>query len=171
MHVHDCPTRIGALARRLILTTTIALTLAPAAAASAPARFQANVGAHDPLPKPCPGGDFICGSAMTNYGPATWTFHLTSLTPPSGTCDTYQATVAFELQDSSTLTRAETGTACAPGDSIVAPDNSYGHPTYATGTWTVQTATGQFHELTGATGTDTLHIAGAHSSGTYTETP
>ena len=78
--------------------------------------------------------------------------------------------MTFALQDGSTLALTETGTACAPGNSIVAPDNSFGHPTNATGTWTVQTTTGQLAGLTGTTGTDTLHIAGAQSSGTYIET-
>lgn len=172
MHTHHRPLRTGALARHLVVTAAITgiLTLALAAAASAQTGFNATVSAHNPLPKPCAGGDFVCGTANTSSGTATWAFHLTNLTPPSGTCDTYQATVTFELQDGSTLVLAETGTACAPGNSVVAPDSSFGHPTYATGAWAAQSATGQFAELTGTTGTDTLHIAGAQSSGTYTET-
>lgn len=162
------------IARHRIATAAVALlaSLAFAASASAQTSFQANVAAHNPLPKPCPNNEFICGTADTNYGPATWTFDLTNLTPISNACDAYQATVTFELADTSTLVLAETGTACAPGNSNSAPTStSFGHPNSPSGSWTVQSANGQFDGLTGATGTDTLNIAGAHASGSYTQTP
>jgi hypothetical protein len=80
------------------------------------------------------------------------------------------------LADGSTLVLSEDGTAsiaCAPGNSIVAPSTSFGHPTYANGNWTVTTANGQFSGLAGTpenptTGTDVLDFAGAYGSGTYT---
>ena len=108
------PSRTGALVRHLILTPALALTLTLAltAAASAQTSFQANVSAHNPLPKPCPDGAFLCGTATTSYGSASWTFDLTNLTPASGTCDAYQATVTFELRDGSTL--AVSGNARCP---------------------------------------------------------
>jgi hypothetical protein len=57
-----------------------------------------------------------------------------------------------------------------PGNSIWAPGQSvsFGNPFYLTGSWTVETATGEFSSLpVGTAGTDALHFAGAHSSGTY----
>ena len=97
-------------------------------------------------------------------------------TPASGPCPygppalasafTYQATTTFELSDGSTLVLNESGLVCAPGNSASAPPQSFGFPEYANSSWTVESATGQFSELTGG-GTDTLHAAGAHISGTY----
>jgi hypothetical protein len=148
----------------------IALTLAFAAAASAQSGFQASVTAKDPAPKPCPNGEFLCGTAdIDNYGAAAWTFTLTSLTV-EGTCDTYSATVTFELADDSMLVLNENGIACGPGKSNLsnASSRSFGHPADVSGNWTVQTADGRFTGLTGSgSGTDTLHAAGAAAAGTY----
>ena len=44
----------------------------------------------------------------------------------------------------------------------------FGNPFYTTGTWTVETATGQFGSIAvGTVGTEALHGAGAQASGTY----
>jgi hypothetical protein len=156
----------------------VALSLASAGAASAQTGFQATVNGNNPLPKPC--GHFACGTASTNYGPATWTFDVGQPTPYSNACVRYPATSTFMLADGSSLVLSEDGTAsiaCAPGNSIVAPSTSFGHPTYGNGNWTVTTATGQFSALAetaghpAATGTDALHFAGASGSGTYTSNP
>jgi hypothetical protein len=45
---------------------------------------------------------------------------------------------------------------------------SYGNPFTVSGDWTVQSADGQFGSISGA-GTDTLHLAGARVSGTYSQ--
>ena len=86
MQVNHRPSRTGALARQLIVTSAIAgiLTLALAASASAQTGFQASVSAHNPLPKPCPGGDFVCGTA--DYELRARHGHSTSQTslPPAG---------------------------------------------------------------------------------------
>jgi hypothetical protein len=152
----------------LIGAVAIASTLAFAATASAQSGFQAVVTAKDSAPKPCPNGEFLCGTAdVANYGPAAWTFSLTSLTV-EGTCDSYAATVTFELADRSALVLNEDGAACGPGQSNLsnASSKSFGHPGDASGNWTVQSADGRFTGLTGS-GTDALHLAGAATAGTY----
>jgi len=152
----------------VIGAVAVALTLAFAATASAQAGFQASVTAKDPAPKPCPNGEFLCGAAdVANYGAAAWTFTLTSLTV-EGICDSYAATVTFELADSSTLVLNEGGTACGRGQSNLsnASTKSFGHPGDVSGNWTVQSADGRFAGLTGS-GTDTLRDAGATVAGTY----
>jgi hypothetical protein len=145
----------------------IILALALAGTASAQTGFQAGVTGHTPKPMPCPNGEFFCGTANTSLGPAAWTFTLSSLTV--STCDSYTATITFQLADGSTLVLDENGTACGPGKSNLsnASGNSYGHPGNATGSWSVQSADGQFTGTTG-TGTDTLRFAGADVSGSYT---
>jgi hypothetical protein len=137
--------------------------------------FQATVKGIGPKPKPCANGDFICGSATTNYGDATWTLNPTSETPPppGASCGTYAATVTFALGDasSSTLVLDDNGTICPPpGNSLSAPGalQSFGNPFYLTGSWTVEAATGEFGSISvGSRGTDSLHIAGALACGTY----
>jgi hypothetical protein len=156
-----------------MLAVGLALALAPwaitPAEASAQTVFQATVSAHNPKPQPC--AVFACGNAsIAGYGPATWTWNLTNLTDVSSTCASYQAISTFELSDGSTLTVNETGLVCGPGNSAASePPTSFGHPSYATGSWTVAGATGQFQGLTG-TGTDVLQAAGAELSGAYTAT-
>jgi hypothetical protein len=80
--------------------------------------------------------------------------------------------VTFALADGSTLVLAEAGTICGPGNSNQshASGRSFGHPGFATATWTVQSATGQFTGLTGG-GTDVLRLAGADVAGAYTTGP
>ena len=160
-------TRSRALLAVAAVVIGSALTLAGTAFAQS--GFQAGVSGHTPKPMPCPNGEFFCGTANTNLGPAVWTFTLTSLTV--STCDSYTATVTFTLADGSTLLLDENGTACGPGKSNLsnAAGNSYGHPGDAAGNWTVQSADGKFSGTTG-TGTDALRFAGAHVSGSYTGT-
>jgi len=79
--------------------------------------------------------------------------------------------VTFALGDasSSTLVLDEDGSICPPpGNSLSSPVFSYGNPFYFTGSWTAETATGAFASIpVGTPGTDALHVAGAHLSGTY----
>jgi hypothetical protein len=175
MHANSRTSTWRLIARRLLLlpALVVALSLAVAGGASAQAGFQATVKGNNPKPKPCPNGDYVCGSATTNDGDATWTFDPTGETPPppGAPCGSYEATVTFALSDgSSTLVLDENGTICGPGNSIWAPGqlHSNGNPFYLTGSWMVETATGEFSSIpVGTTGTDALHIAGAHSSGMY----
>lgn len=157
------------------LALVVGLSLAVAGGASAQATgFQATVGGIVPRPTPCASGDFLCGNATTNYGAASWTWNPTGETPPPPglPCGSYEATVTFALGDVSrgTLVLDENGPICGPGNSIWAPGqtHSYGNPFNLTGRWTMETATGELGSIAvGTTGTDALHIAGAHSSGTY----
>lgn len=170
VHTNTFSSRRARSAQRSAVTAVaVSLVLILAGTASAQTALRASVSGHTPKPKPCPNGEFFCGVANTNLGPAAWTLTLTSLT--LGTCDSYTATVTYQLADGSTLVLDENGTACGPGKSSLsnASANSYGHPGDATGSWTVQSADGQFSGMTG-TGTDALHFAGADTSGTYTGT-
>jgi hypothetical protein len=155
----------------------VALSLALAAPATAQTTFQADVTGNTPMPVGCSSGAFFCGTAdIPGYGAASWNFYVDSLAVVSQTaCGVaYTATTDFTLaSDGSTLVLNESGYVCLPGkDGIsffAASPTSYGHPDYPHGTWTVNTAdsTGQFAGLTGS-GTDDLHAAGAHVSGSYT---
>jgi hypothetical protein len=175
MHADSRTSTWRVIARRLLplLALVAALSLAAAGGASAQAGFQATVKGNNPKPKPCANGDFVCGSATTTFGDATWGFEPTGETPPppGAPYGSYEATATFVLSDgSSTLVLDESGTICGPGNSIWAPGQSvsFGNPFYLTGSWTVETATGEFSSLpVGTAGTDALHFAGAHSSGTY----
>jgi hypothetical protein len=172
MHAKASTSSRRSIVRRLVVLPAVAvgLSLAFAGAASAQTGFQASVTAHVPKPKPCPNGAFFCGDAITNYGDATWTFTLISVTspPPGAECGSYEATVTFALSDGSTLTLDENGTVCGPGKSLFSSrsNNSYGNPFYLAGTLTVESATGQFNLISGP-GSDSVHAAGAESSGTY----
>ena len=175
MHASVCTSKSRSMAAHhllVLVAVVLGLGLAFCGTASAQTGFQATVTAKNPKPKPCPNNLFACGTASTNYGPATWTFDLTSFTL-GGTCDPYTATVTFVLADDSTLVLDETGITCGPGNSALsnASANSFGHPNSPNGTWSVVTTNGQFDGLTGTTGTDALDIAGAQTSGTYTATP
>lgn len=171
----------GALTRHLILlpALVVAVSVAFTGAASAQTAFQADVTTTGPLPAgPCSNGAFYCGTAdIAGYGAATWDFFLTGVTISQTSCgSTYTATTDFTLaSDGSTLVVNEGGPICGPGKDAAGyfsegPD-AEGHPNYPFGTWTVDTAdsTGQFAGL-GGSGTDTLHAAGAHASGSYTGT-
>ena len=158
------------------LAVTAAASLAFTEAASAQTAFQADVTATGPAPAgPCSNGAFFCGTAtIAGYGAASWNFYVTGVTVIQTSCgSTYTATTDFTLADGSTLVVNESGYLCGPGTDA----NGYfkegpkalGHPYDAYATWTVDTAdsTGQFAGLAGS-GTDTLHVAGARASGSYT---
>ena len=174
MHANSRTSTSRLFARRLLPlpALVVGLTLVVAGGASAQAGFQASVKGNNPKPKPCANGDYVCGSATTNYGDATWGFEPTGETPPApgASCGSYEATVTFALSDGSALVLDENGTICGPGNSIWAPgqQHSNGNPFDLAGSWTMETATGEFSAIPlDTTGTDALHIAGAHSSGTY----
>jgi hypothetical protein len=175
--------RPGAVMRHLIVVPALvaAVSLAFTGAASAQT-FQASVKANTPPPEPCPGTITFCGSAsIAGYGPATWTLTAITTTPTSGPCPygppafvsdfTYTATTTFELlSGDGTLVLDESGLVCAPGNSASAPPQSHGFPEYASSSWTVDPlSNGVFSGMTGS-GTDALHAAGAHFSGTYSRT-
>ena len=170
----------GAVTRHLILlpALAVAVSLAFTGAASAQTAFQADVTATDTLPAgPCPTGAFFCGTAdIAGYGAASWNFFLTGVTISQTSCgSTYTAITDFTFADGSTLVVNEGGPICGPGKDAAGyfseGPKAYGHPNYPDGTWTVDTAdsTGQFAGLAGS-GTDALHAAGAHASGSYTGT-
>ena len=163
----------GVRPRAFLWVTVVAvgLTLAFAATASAQTGFHATVTGVTPKPKPCPGGEFLCGTAITNYGPAAWGLVPISDTQISNACAAYEATVTFVLGDGSTLVLDENGTACQPGNALSAPGGavSDGNPFSFSASWTVTSADGQFGSITGA-GTDTLQAAGARVTGTYSQT-
>jgi hypothetical protein len=170
----------GAFTRYLILlpALVVAVSLLFTGAASAQTTFQADVTATSPLPAgPCSNGAFYCGTAnIAGYGTASWNFYLTGYTISQTSCgSTYTATTGLTLADGSTLVLNESGPICGPGKDAAGyfseGPKAYGHPNYPYGTWTVDTAdsTGQFAGLAGS-GTDALHAAGAHASGSYTGT-
>jgi hypothetical protein len=159
--------------RHLVVSAALvaALSLAATGAASAQTTFQASVSATNPKLAPCQNGAVFCGSAtIAGHGVATWSWSLNSLTSTTDpNCDNYTGAVTFMLGDGSTLVLNEGGSVCGPGNSLVAQLNApaVGNPAYASGNWTVASATGQFDGLAAATGTDVLHAAGAQTSGTY----
>lgn len=170
--------KLGALTRHLILLPALvaAASLAFTGAASAQTTFQAGVASTVPIPAgPCSNGAFYCGTAnIAGYGTATWNFYLLGYTISQTSCgSTYTATTDFTLaSDGSTLVVNESGPICGPGKDAAGyfkeGPNAEGHPNYPYGTWTVDTAdsTGQFAGLSGS-GSDALHAAGAHASGSY----
>ena len=164
---------VRAITRLVVLASLVlGACLAFAAAASAQTGFQASVSAVGVRPQPCPNGAFFCGTASTNYGPATWTWTLVGGSKISNACTTDDVMVTFELGDGSTLALDESGIVCEPGNAFSAPGSakSYGNPFTIINSWTVQSADGQFAGVTGA-GTDQLHAAGARVTGTYAQTP
>lgn len=177
MHASVRTSTPRSIARLVLLAAlVVGLSLAFAGAASAQTGFQASVTGVAPKPKPCPGGAFLCGTAITNYGPAAWTWTVLNDAEISNTCGVYpggiyEAAVTFVLGDGSTLVLDENGTLCQPGNALSAPGsmNSFGNPFTITGSWTALSANGQFGSITGP-GTDNLHTAGAQISGTYTAT-
>jgi hypothetical protein len=171
--------RYLALSGALVVALSVAFT--GVASAQTPISFEASVKGNTPPPKPCPTTTF-CGSAnIAGYGAASWTLNALSTTPASGPCPygppafvsdfTYTATTTFTLlSGGGTLVLDESGLVCAPGNSASAPAQSRGFPEYAMSSWTVDPlSSGQFSGLTGS-GSDALHAAGAHFSGTYSGT-
>jgi hypothetical protein len=152
-----------------------AVNLAFMGAASAQTAFQADTASTQTKPAgPCPNEtDQICGTAnIAGHGAASWTLSFTGQTFNQTACPiTYTANTDFTLaSDGSTLALTESGNLCFPGESAGKGfPHSYGGPISFIGTWTVSTATGQFAWL-GGSGTDAIHAAGAHVSGTYTGT-
>jgi hypothetical protein len=140
--------------------------------------FRAEIDDHSTKVPGCADGAFICGEAILNdFGPAIFSYFLTSVTPVPEGCGgyvvgMYTATTIFTLPDGSRLTLDESGSVCGPGNSLTAPGGrySYGNPVDGNGVWDVETATGRFAGLTGS-GTDTFRSAGAHVVATYIGTP
>jgi hypothetical protein len=156
-----------------------ALSFAFTGTASAQTSFQASVTSTQTLPAgPCPNGAYICGTAnIAGYGAATWNFYVTGNTNVVSPCgSTYTATTYFTLvsDPGSTLVLDEGGNLCGLGHDGAAyrgyfnnGSKAYGHPFAIVGSWTVDPAsTGQFGRLAGS-GTDRVHVAGAHFAGSY----
>jgi len=166
--------------RAALALLVVAVSLAFTGAASAQTSFQANVTYKRLKPAgACSNGAFFCGTAnITGYGPATWNYYLVAT--PQGTNCFYETAVTvpttvpnvtFGLSDGSTLELSENDYVCGAGNSFAkSPLTAFGNPLSATGTWLVTSATKQFSGLTGGTGADALHAAGANISGTYTGT-
>ena len=100
---------------------------------------------------------------VMGFGQVTETFESTSDTP---TGDPQCTSISTGLQtnafaDGSTLTTSDVYFNCVPGRSNLAPGAavSYGNPSFATGTWTVDSGTGIFAGATGG-GTLTSRAAG-----------
>jgi hypothetical protein len=159
-----------------------ALSLAFTGTASAQTSFQTSVTWTGTLPAgPCSNGAYICGTAkIAGYGAATWNFYVTGNTNDFSPCgSTYTATTYFTLvsDPGSTLVLDEGGSLCGLGHDGAAyrgyfynGSKAYGHPFEIVGSWTVDPAsTGQFGGLAGS-GTDLVHVAGAHAAGSYSET-
>ena len=169
--------------RHLILLSALlaALSLAFTGTASAQTSFQASVTFTGTLPAgPCSNQAYICGTAnIAGYGAATWNFYTTSSTVVVSPCgSTYTATTYFTLvsDPGSTLVVDESGSLCGLGHDGAAyrgyfneGSKAFGHPFAIAGSWHVDSASGQFAGLTGS-GTDLVHIAGAHAAGSYTGT-
>jgi hypothetical protein len=180
MHANSLTSRSRSITHHLLVLVAVVLGLGLAfsGTASAQTGFQASIKGIFPPPKQsqCPAGDFFCGTAITNYGSAAWGWAPIQAQQVSNTCTpgpelVYEATVTFVLDDGSTLVLDENGTTCQPGNAFSAPGamQSFGNPTTLTGSWTVQSANGQFGSITGP-GTDTLKSAGLQVSGTYAAT-
>ena len=173
MRVHR---RVLVLALSALLT---ALSLAFAGTASAQTSFQVSATSTATLPAgPCSNGAYLCGTAnIAGYGAATWNFYVTGGTTVVSPCgSSYTATTYFTLvsDPGSTLVLDEGGSLCGLGHDGAAylgyfneGSKAFGHPFAIVGSWTVDPAsTGQFLGLTGS-GTDLVHVAGAHAAGTY----
>lgn len=175
--------RIHRLAPMLALPALLAaLSLAFTGTASAQTSFQASVTFTGTLPAgPCSNGAFFCGTAnITGYGAAIWNLYVASNTSVRSPCgSTYTATTDFTLvsDPGSTLVLDEGGNLCGLGHDGAAyrgyfneRSKAFGHPYEVVGSWAVDAAsTGQFLGLAGS-GTDLVHVAGAHAAGSYSGT-
>lgn len=159
-----------------------ALSLAFAGTASAQTSFQASTTFTDTRPTgPCSNGANLCGTAnIAGYGAATWNFYTTNDTAVVSPCgSSYTATTDFTLvsDPNSMLVVDESGSLCGLGHDGAAYRGYFnqgpqanGFPFEIVGKWTVDPAsTGQFAGLTGS-GTDQVHVAGAHADGSYSGT-
>jgi hypothetical protein len=173
MHPTTVTFNTRVLLRRVLLLSalSIGVSVGIAARASAQAPFTAGITSVLPKPDPCPGNAFLCGTAITNYGPATWTLVPISDAKVSYDCGVYEAATTFALEDGSMLVLDEKGTLCQPGNALSAPGAavSYGNPFSFDGSWTVVSAEGRFAPVTGS-GTDALKTAGARATGSYSQT-
>jgi hypothetical protein len=166
----------------LLPALVVALSLALTGAASAQTPLQATVTFTGTVPAgPCSNGAYFCGTAnIAGYGAASWNEYVTSNTNVVSPCgSTYTATTYFTLvsHPGSTLVLDEGGFLCGLGHDGAAyrgyfyeGSKGFGHPFEVEGSWTVDSAsTGQFLGLAGS-GTDLVHVAGAHSAGSYSGT-
>jgi hypothetical protein len=175
--------RVHRRASVLALSALVAaLSLAFTGTASAQTSFQASVTFTGTRPAgPCSNGAYLCGTAnIAGYGAASWNLYVTGFTSVPSPCgSTYTATTYFTLvsDPDSTLVLDEGGSFCGLGHDGAAyrgyfneGSTAFGHPFAIVGSWTVDPAsTGQFLGLTGS-GTDLVHVAGAHAAGTYSGT-
>jgi hypothetical protein len=167
--------------RRLLVSTMLVsgLLLAITGAASAQTtEFNAKVLGHltrppgppplEPL-SPCPDGASLCGqTTLDGFGPAEFSILFTDFVPTSDACGDYTAVVTFMLDDGSVLTLDEVGVACGSGPSFLKGPlfTAFGNPRSWSGTWQVNSGTGQFDGLTGS-GADAGLTAGAAVRATY----
>jgi hypothetical protein len=185
------------------LVVGLSLAFTGAASAQTAVPFQASVnqistnGNGHPGP-PCP-NSYYCGNAsIAGYGPAFWSFDESLNVPPApdgSDCSLYTGTSTFTLVNdpSSTLVLNEDFVFCHPGNSGNTPNfwkNTYGHPGFGGGTWTVcheasahygcglpdpnsdqniPISSGVFSGLN-ASGTDTLRTNGALFEDTWSGT-
>ncbi len=152
----------------LLAILAIGFSLPQALAATA---FNAEIKGKVTRPEGCPDGAAGCGNAaIDGFGSGQYLFFITGFTPISDSCGEYTAIVTFTLADDSTLTLAENGTVCGPGNSFFSTTGkSWGNPIDGSGAWIVQDATGQFAGMTGS-GTDEFEQAGANFKAIYTGT-
>jgi hypothetical protein len=150
-----------------LLALAVGLLLITAGSASAQTTdFKAEVKGHQTRSKGCPDGATFCADAIIQgFGPAQYRFFVSSFEPTSESCADVTGTVTFTLLDGSRLTLDESSEPCGTGQTFFKGDG-YGNPAYQNGSWTVQSATGQFAGMTGS-GTSSAHLAGAHFSATY----
>ena len=163
----------------LVVGLSIAFT--GAASAQTPVPFQASVSnTNQATPASCPTA-YYCGYAtIPGYGNAFWSFDVNDPAGPiplSYDCYLYVGTSTLTLNSDpgSVLVLDENVTGCQPGNSGNTPQfwtSAFGHPFYATGTWTMNTklSTGQFKGLTGGSGTDVLRSDGAPLEASWTGT-
>ena len=132
--------------------------------------FNAGVIGHITRPSGgCASGASLCGSTVIEgFGPANYDIVFFSFVPTTDACGNYGASTTFTLGDGSSLSLGEVGVACGPGISFLHGPlfTAYGNPRTWSGSWEIQSATGQFAGLTGG-GTDAGHTAGAAVRATY----
>jgi hypothetical protein len=161
--------------RVLLAAALLALVAVPAAAAqtvSLEASFKESFGRADA--HPCPLA-FACGRGeVEGFGAATSTFEILSFEnlDPETSCG--DATIRYTITLTSgagTLVLTETGVACFPGKSPLAPGSlkSFGNPSTLTATWTVTGGTGVFAGASGS-GSSTAHFAGDAGQSTLSGT-
>jgi hypothetical protein len=119
----------------------------------------------------CPPPAHLCGgAAIDGFGRAEYFVFFSSFVPDAddAACGDYAATATFELGDGSTLVLDESGVSCGPDGSFLKGPlfTAYGNPRSWSGTWEVQSATGQFDGLTGSGAVSGL-TAGAAVKATY----